>query len=258
MMMRMYTDGSSVNNGRKNSKGGYSAVYPAHLDQSFGRTLPDGSQTNQTAEMTAIYQGLVRLREFTDVSAIVLRIGTDSEYSINCLTKWVVGWRKRNWMTADGKPVVHRDLIEKILKELETFGGHQFVHIRSHTGAPDEDSKWNDVADQLARKAVDDQKDIAYADLQIKQIRPDDTSKDAVEGIPLALMGPPITDDALFDALRANPGAIKTDFLKSALISAFKKTLNAKAYDLEKTKIHTKIAYRLVEKSHLTIVRSEE
>lgn len=258
-MWRMYTDGSCLNNGRKNSRGGYAAVFPGHLEFSFARPLPaESSQTNQTAELTAIAEGLTHLKSQTDVSGVVLRICTDSEFSINCLTKWVTGWKKRNWTTADGKPVVHRIIIERILKELESYAGHQFVHVNSHTGGADEDSKWNDVADQLARKAVDEKKEVKYADLEVKVVRPDDTSAAAVEGIPLALMGGPITDDALYTALRANLGAIKTDHLKSALISAFKKTLNDKAYDLEKTKIHKQTAYRLIEKSHLTIVRTEE
>jgi hypothetical protein len=46
--------------------------------------------------------------------------------------------------------------------------------------------------------------------------------------------------------------------LSAALISALKKTLQSKAYDLEKAKIHGAVAYKLVEKTHLTIEKLEE
>ena len=48
-MIRIYTDGSCINNGRAGNRGGYAAVYPDFLELSFGCPLPDtSSQTNQT------------------------------------------------------------------------------------------------------------------------------------------------------------------------------------------------------------------
>ena len=91
-MIRIYTDGSCINNGRAGNRGGYAAVYPDFLELSFGCPLPDtSSQTNQTAELTAIYEGLSKLKDITKTEELVGLICTDSEYSINCLTKWVVG-----------------------------------------------------------------------------------------------------------------------------------------------------------------------
>jgi ribonuclease HI len=120
-MLSIYTDGSSINNGRKNSRGAYSAVYPHAPDLSFGRPLADdNSQTNQTAELTGILEGIRTLKSFRSPAGVVVRICTDSEYSINCLTKWVSGWRKRDWKTSEGKPVVHRVLLEEILKEIQS------------------------------------------------------------------------------------------------------------------------------------------
>ena len=134
-MLRMYTDGSCTNNGKASSRGAIGVAYPDFLESSFGEPLPsDVPQTNQTAELNAIYGGLERLKTLTPAGERVVRICTDSEYSINCLTKWVVGWRKKNWKTAEGKDVVHRVVIEKILDSLKDFGGHQFVHVKAHTG----------------------------------------------------------------------------------------------------------------------------
>jgi ribonuclease HI len=239
-------------------------AYPDFLESSFGEPLPsDVPQTNQTAELNAIYGGLERLKTLTPAGERVVRICTDSEYSINCLTKWVVGWRKKNWKTAEGKDVVHRVVIEKILDSLKEFGGHQFVHVKAHTGAADDDSRWNDVVDRLARKAVDDKRRVGYEELESKIVRagaggPGDATAEVLTGIPLAIMGGPLSEDALCASIRANLDSLDPKFLKTALISALKKTLNAKAYDLEKTKIHKQTAYKLIEKSHLTIEHLDE
>jgi ribonuclease HI len=258
-MISIYTDGSSLNNGRKNSKGAYACVYPSMSAESFGRPLPaDGSQTNQTAELTGILEGVRTLKTLSDVSGTVVRICTDSEYSINCLTKWIVGWRKRDWKTAEGKPVVHRVLLEAILKELEGLGGHQFVHVKAHTGGDDTDSKWNDYADQLANKSAELGRPVKFEELAEKVVRLGTSDDEVLGGIPLKIMGAPVSEGDLVKAILENTGSIDMKFLTSALITALKKTLQSKAYDLEKTKIHGKVAYRLIEKTHLTIEKLEE
>ena len=258
-MLSIYTDGSSINNGRKNSRGAYAAVYSDTPEFSFGRPLAEhGSQTNQTAELTGILEGLRGFKTFRSISGVIVRICTDSEYSINCLTKWVSGWRKRDWKTSEGKPVVHRVLLEQILEELEEFGGHQFVHVKAHTGGEDTDSKWNDYADQLANKAATDKKEVKMSDLTDKVVRLGTSVDDVLSGIPLKIMGAPLSETDLVKAILANTGSLDRKFLSAALISALKKTLHAKAYDLEKTKIHGAAAYRLVEKTHLTIEKLEE
>lgn len=257
-MLSIYTDGSSLNNGRKNSRGAYSAVYPSLPSESFGRPLPaDGSQTNQTAELTGILEGIRALKGIGSIPSLGIRICTDSEYSINCLTKWVSGWRKRDWKTSEGKPVVHRVLLEAILKELEGVA-HQFVHVKAHTGGEDTDSKWNDMADQLANKAATEKKEVKISDLTDKVVRLGTSVDDVLSGIPLKIMGAPLSETDLVKAVLANTGSLDQKFLSAALISALKKTLQAKAYDLEKTKIHGAVAYRLIEKTHLTIEKLEE
>ena len=258
-MLSIYTDGSSINNGRKNSRGAYAAVYPFAPDLSFGRPLAeDNSQTNQTAELTGILEGIRTLRSFRSPTGVVVRICTDSEYSINCLTKWVSGWRKRDWKTSEGKPVVHRVLLEEILKELEVFAGHQFVHVKAHTGGEDTDSKWNDYADQLASKAATEKREVKMSDLTDKVVRLGTSADDVLSGIPLKIMGAPLSETDLVTAILANTASLDQKFLSTALISALKKTLQSKAYDLEKTKIHGGVAYRLVEKTHLTIEKLDE
>lgn len=261
-MLRMYTDGSCTSNGKKSAKAAIGVIYPDHLGESWGEPLPDdASQTNQTAELTAIYEGL---RKGTTIQgspdSLTVHIYTDSEYSINCLTKWVAGWRKKDWKTATGKPVVHRDLIEKILGELKKYSGHVFTHVKAHTGGDDEHSVWNGRVDQIARDAAENGKVVKYEEMkaETKVIRSIDPTEHVLKGIPLAIMGGPVSEKDLVEALKKNLDCLDATALKSALITALKKTLAAKKYDLEKSKVFKVPHYKLIEQNHLTIKRLEE
>lgn len=261
-MLKIYTDGSCVNNGKKSAKAGFGVIYPDKLVESWGEPLPeDSSHTNQTAELTAIYEGLKRGAVIMgNPIDLTVQIYTDSEYSINCLTKWVAGWKRNNWKTSTGKPVVHRDIIEKIMDELKHYSGHIFTHVKAHTDAEDEQSVWNAKVDELARQACEKGTRVTYADLgEIKIIkRTIEPTAHVLEGIPLALMGGPISEKDLFEALKNNLNSLDQTALKTALISALKKTLSLKKYDLEKSKIFKTPHYKLVEENHLTINRLDD
>lgn len=42
-----------------------------------------------------------------------LHIYTDSQFLINCITKWIYKWKKNNWSTIAGKPVINKvELVE--------------------------------------------------------------------------------------------------------------------------------------------------
>lgn len=257
-MLKIYTDGSCINNGSKHAHAGYSVVYPDKLDDSWGEPLESTqSQTNQTAELRAIYEGLKRGKTLMGPpSELQVRVYTDSEFSINCLTKWVQGWKKKNWVTSEGKPVVHKIVIENILNELKEYESYVFTHVKAHTGALDENSKWNQIADDLARKAVNDNKRVEFKDLKEPAPQRCQNEEYVLKGIPLALMSSPVSEQNLFDSLKQNLSSLDQAYLKSALFAALKKTLQSQKYDIDKTKIHKTMHYKLIEKSHLTVDHS--
>ena len=136
--------------------------------------------------------------------------------------------------------------------------GRHCPPVRARTGGDDADSKWNDLADQLANKAATETKEVRPTDLSEKVVRIGTSVDDVLSGIPLKIMGGPVTETELVKAILANTASLDQKFLSAALISALKKTLQSKAYDLEKAKIHGAVAYKLVEKTHLTIEKLEE
>ena len=82
-----------------------------------------------------------------------MMIYTDSELLINTVTKWMKTWKARGWIKADRQPVKNLDLV----KQLDTLTSRRQVimrHVRAHTNKDDFQSKWNDKADKMARKAA--------------------------------------------------------------------------------------------------------
>jgi len=77
-----------------------------------------------------------------------LRVLCDSQYAINCCTRWIPAWKKRGWRKADNKPVLNLDLVKELDEEL-AGRAVTFQWVRGHTGHP-----LNERADSLARAAA--------------------------------------------------------------------------------------------------------
>lgn len=101
--------------------------------------------TNNRMEMTAAVEALSALKR---PSAVELH--TDSEYLRNGITKWLAGWKRRGWRTADGKPVKNVDLWQALEAAMAP---HRVVWhwVRGHAG-----DEMNERADALARAGMAD------------------------------------------------------------------------------------------------------
>lgn len=88
------------------------------------------SNSNNVAELTAV---LELLRATAPVSRQPIQIECDSRYVIDCLTKWIHGWKRNRWVTSAGEPVKNRQLIQAIDAELV---GRQvrFQWLKGHAG----------------------------------------------------------------------------------------------------------------------------
>ena len=97
--------------------------------------------TNNLGELTAI----LRLLEATAETGEELHILADSQYAINVVSKWRLGWKKRGWTKADKKPIKNLELIQKIDRAME---GRRvtFEWVKGHAG-----HRMNERADDLAR-----------------------------------------------------------------------------------------------------------
>ena len=144
----IYTDGACSNNGRKNAKAGI-GIYIENMYNISEKLI--GKQTNQRAELYAILKTL-QLINIINYSNII--IYTDSQYSIDCITKWVKNWVRNKWLDKKNKPVKNKDLIEPIYNICKINSHIKFKHVLAHTNNNDCHSLGNSKADMLARKAI--------------------------------------------------------------------------------------------------------
>jgi ribonuclease HI len=78
-----------------------------------------------------------------------LHILCDSQYVINCVTKWMPGWKKKGWRKGDGKPVMNVDLLREI-DEAIVGRSYRFEWVRGHVG-----HVLNEAADTRARAVAE-------------------------------------------------------------------------------------------------------
>ena len=99
--------------------------------------------TNNRMELQAAISGLNALTKPCRVT-----LSTDSRYVMDGLTKWIKGWQRNGWKTADKKPVKNADLWQALL-DAATPHRIEWVWVKGHAGHPE-----NERADRLASDAA--------------------------------------------------------------------------------------------------------
>ncbi len=140
-MYVIHTDGSCIDKSGP-GRGGYGVVVRlgevvTKLSLGFVRT------TNNRMELLAAITALEGLSDNRKVS-----LHTDSKYVIDGITKWVYGWRRKNWKTKIGEDVKNKDLWLR-LYDLNKQHKVRWIWVKGHSGVPD-----NELADTLAKDAA--------------------------------------------------------------------------------------------------------
>jgi ribonuclease HI len=148
----LFTDGSCIGNGKVKSFGGIGIYFPNKELKNISFIYPFKSCTNQKTELLAIYMAIKYLYNNNLMEHKKICIVTDSNYSINCITKWTKSWKKNNWITTSGHEVKNKKIINKIYNYYQKYD-IQLKHIKAHTQKQDFYSKGNDKADKLATMA---------------------------------------------------------------------------------------------------------
>ncbi|KAJ2731194.1 hypothetical protein IW152_004708 [Coemansia sp. BCRC 34962] len=140
----VYTDGASVNNGKRGARAGVGVYFGTGDPRNISESLAGPRQTNQRAELMAVLQAIEAVASSGTTKTLV--ICTDSMYTINCVNVWHHKWASCGWVNSQGQQVNNQDLIRAILDRMEEYcGSIQFVHVRGHSGI-----HGNEQADQLA------------------------------------------------------------------------------------------------------------
>ena len=144
-----YTDGSCINNGTKKAKAGIGIYFGENNIHNISEKF-ENIPTNQRAEIYAITKCIYLLKEKMKVSSLnKIIIYTDSQYTINCVTKWIPKWIKNNWINSKNQEVKNQDLLKELYNLYNTMN-IELKHIYSHTNNKDVHSLGNEEADKLA------------------------------------------------------------------------------------------------------------
>ncbi len=135
-LILIYTDGScSPNPG----PGGWGVVI---LPQKGKKRELSGKVPETTNNRMELQASLEALQALPRASAVQLY--TDSKYVQNGISKWIVNWRKNNWLTAEKEAVKNRDLWEALDHEMKRHEV-QWLWVKGHANDPN-----NERADALA------------------------------------------------------------------------------------------------------------
>jgi ribonuclease HI len=140
-VVEMFTDGACRGNP---GPGGWGVVLRYKGRE---KTLHGGEAhtTNNRMELTAVIRGLEALNR-----ACAVKLTTDSKYVMDGVTKWLPAWKKRDWKTADKKPVKNIDLWQQLDSAIARHRV-DWQWVRGHTGHPE-----NELADALANRGIDE------------------------------------------------------------------------------------------------------
>ena len=99
--------------------------------------------TNNRMELVAAIRALEALKKPCRVA-----LYTDSNYVRDGITKWIHGWLRNGWRTADKKPVKNAELWQELL-DAQKPHRVEWHWVKGHSGHPE-----NDRADALACAAA--------------------------------------------------------------------------------------------------------
>ncbi len=138
--VEIFTDGACRGNP---GPGGWAALLRTggkERELSGGESLT----TNNRMELTAAIRALEALKKPCRVA-----LHTDSQYVREGITKWIHGWRKNGWRTADRKPVKNAELWQELLDAAELHRV-EWHWVKGHSGHVE-----NDRVDALACAEAD-------------------------------------------------------------------------------------------------------
>ena len=141
--VEIFTDGACRGNP---GPGGWAALLrfgERELEVSGG----EPETTNNRMELMAAIRALEALKKPCRV-----QLYTDSSYVRDGITKWIHGWRRNGWRTADRKPVKNAELWQELV---DAAAPHrvEWHWVRGHSGHPE-----NERVDELACAAADKQR----------------------------------------------------------------------------------------------------
>lgn len=132
MEILAFTDGACTGNP---GPGGWGSIIVYTDDRVLELGGGDPSTTNNRMEIRAAIGVLNAVKG----ERAPVHLYTDSVYLIRGITEWIHGWRRKGWLTAEGKDVQNRDLWEQLAGLCYARGAGEKISwrwVRGHQGSP--------------------------------------------------------------------------------------------------------------------------
>lgn len=143
---KIFTDGGCDPNPGKAGSG--IAVYRDEVVAELWYGLFNPQGTNNTAELNALHQGMIMAKNEI-ASGRSVAIFCDSQYSIQCITTWAIGWEKKGW-TKSGGEIKNLTLIKEMFALYQSLKEEvQILHVNGHVGV-----EGNELADRMSIMAI--------------------------------------------------------------------------------------------------------
>ena len=138
-IITIYTDGSCLGNP---GPGGWAAIlnWREHERVLSGA---EASTTNNRMELMAAISALEALKGPSEV-----QLWSDSRYVIDGITRWLPGWKQKNWRLSNKSPVRNKDLWIR-LDQASSTHSIAWNWVKGHADDP-----MNIRVDHLAQKAA--------------------------------------------------------------------------------------------------------
>ena len=135
----IFTDGACSGNP---GPGGWGAILVSgpHRKELWGGAP---QATNNQMELMAAISALEALKQPSQVT-----LTTDSVYVKDGISKWIHGWKRNGWKTADKKPVKNAELWQR-LDAARRDHEIEWQWVKGHAGNAE-----NERADELAREGL--------------------------------------------------------------------------------------------------------
>lgn len=137
MKIEVWTDGSSIDNGKPNCVGGWSAVFMMGR-KTFIRYghLPAPSSNNRGE----IYGVLYTMMRFQDRRDWEIQIYSDSQYVVKSINEW-----RHKWKKTDYAGIKNPDLFIPLFQAWDFHGNCKIDWVKGHAG-----TRGNEMADEFA------------------------------------------------------------------------------------------------------------
>jgi ribonuclease HI len=135
----VHTDGACSGNP---GPGGWGVI----LDYDGTRKELCGGEAQTTNNRMELMAAIVALETLTRPCTVEMHV--DSAYVKDGITKWIHGWKRNGWKTADKKPVKNAELWQRLDAALARHK-ISWHWVKGHVGHND-----NERADELARRGM--------------------------------------------------------------------------------------------------------